>query len=193
MDEQDQGAKKTQYPPDFWTWAQDVYARPGVSATLLTLQDTAGLNVNILLWACWAGAHFETAPEIAVRNAIAAAKDWREGVATPLRNVRRFMKEFEGRDGYNGAVELRASVKKSELEAERIEITILDDLSQRILTPADDGDLRQRARRNLAAYASLAGAAQQEAFSTTLLHRLIDNIFDQPQDEVAQKELGGDE
>ncbi len=161
----------------FWSWAGKAYARPGVADTLLTLQDGAGLNVCILLWTCWAGERFEAAPEIVIRNANAAVSDWREHVTTKLRAARRAMKPFEEEPGYENAAALRSAVKQCELDAERIEMSLLEDVAIRMLTPAAGGDAAARARRNLAAYAALSGAGKKEGFSTSLLHQLIDNIL----------------
>ena len=37
-----------------WGWAASAYAAPGVSDVCLELQDAAGQNVPLLLWAAWA-------------------------------------------------------------------------------------------------------------------------------------------
>jgi uncharacterized protein (TIGR02444 family) len=39
-----------------WDWAVQGYARPGVEALCLELQDEYGQCVSFLLWAAWAGA-----------------------------------------------------------------------------------------------------------------------------------------
>ncbi len=168
----------------FWAWASAAYARPGAADSLLAAQDSAGLNVNMALWACWTATRFEDAPDGALRRAAEAIADWHQQVTLPLRAARRGAKPFERHPDFAGAGELRDAIKASELEAERIEINILDRLAFRLLTPADDGDAKARARRNLAAYASLAGAAKREGFSTALLHQIIDHIFDGPREKT---------
>ena len=41
---------------ELWEFSLDFYARPGVSAALIELQDRAGLDVNLILFALWLGA-----------------------------------------------------------------------------------------------------------------------------------------
>jgi uncharacterized protein (TIGR02444 family) len=174
-------------PDSFWKWANDAYARPGAAEALLSLQDGAGLNVNLLLWTCWIAERFEAAPESAIRNAEAAVSEWRESVTAKLRSARRAMKPFEEKRGYENAKALRGVVKQCELGAERIEVSLLEDVAHRMLTLAHDGDVAARARANLVAYAALAGAAKRKGFSTSLLHQLIDNILMHPADTVSGK------
>ena len=97
-----------------WDFSLAVYARPGVPAACLDLQDRRGLDVNVLLFAAWAGAACGvrlSAEELArVDSAIA---DWRTEVVRPLRAVRRRVK--------GEVAALYAHLKATELEAERIQ------------------------------------------------------------------------
>lgn len=175
--------QKTPRPPDvFWTWASNAYARPGAADSLIAAQDAAAFNVNIMLWACWAATRFEAAPDPAIRQAIDAVGPFHEAVTKPLRATRRSMNPFRENANFEGAESLRESIKNAELDAERIEINILDRLAFQLLSPCDSGDLVGRARRNLAAYAAMIGATSHSGFSTTLLHQVIDHIFDQAED-----------
>ena len=38
----------------FWAFSLEVYGRPGVAPACLALQDRHGLDVNLLLFCCWA-------------------------------------------------------------------------------------------------------------------------------------------
>ncbi len=169
--------KNTDPPGAFWAWATASYARSGAADSLIAAQDTADLNVNIMLWACWTATRFESPPDAAIRRAMEAVDDWHLNVTRPLRATRRAAKRFVKNPDFTGAEAMRESIKGIEIAAERIEIDILDGLAFRLLTPIDGGDVIARARRNLAAYAGLAGAATRDGFSTTLLHRVIDHIF----------------
>ena len=176
---------------DFWAWANDVYARPGVADSLISGQDNAGLNVNMMLWACWSATAFDDIPESAMRSAMGALAEWSDTVTAPLRAARRGAKPFEGQSGFQKAAALRNAIKSAELDAERIEIEILEDLAALYLTPSSEGGVKRRARRNLAQYATLAGARKHDGFSAALLHRVIDNIFAPPQNERNPQECDG--
>ena len=103
----------------FWNWSLEIYGRPGVEDPLLDLQDRLGLDVNLLLFACWTGA---TGRGRLVggewTRLIDGTADWRASVIEPIRAVRRHLKD---RGDMPGAAALRERVKALELEAERIE------------------------------------------------------------------------
>jgi len=106
----------------FWAYSLHVYARPGVSAACLRLQDELGLDVNLLLFALYAGR---------TGHAIDVADWWRldalvaplrEQVVQPLRRARRWLKNqapvsLEPAQG--GVSELRPALAELELQAER--------------------------------------------------------------------------
>ncbi|MCW2236253.1 TIGR02444 family protein [Azospirillum canadense] len=97
-----------------WDFSLAVYARPGVPAACLDLQDRRGLDVNVLLLAAWAGLACGvrlSADELARIDATIAP--WRAEVIQPLRAVRRRVK------GEDQALYER--LKAAELAAERIQ------------------------------------------------------------------------
>ncbi|HEY5208955.1 MAG TPA: TIGR02444 family protein [Stellaceae bacterium] len=116
-------------PPDaLRRFAVDFYARPGVAAACLALQDRHGFDVILILFACWIGCSGRgrlTAADLAA--AAALAEPWRRAVIAPLRVVRRHLQS-------NGeAAELYQTVKAAELAAE---LRALDRLAA--LAPAPD-------------------------------------------------------
>jgi len=146
----------------------------------LRLQDAFDCNVNILLWSCWCATHFDAAPERVIRKAIDVTAGWNKNVTEKLRETRRYMKTTSAQQIGARLAELRAAVKNAELDAERIEQSLLQDLAAGALAATNDDSkagAMARARCNLAAYAGLTGAAKKKDFSTSLLHELIDNIF----------------
>jgi TIGR02444 family protein len=111
----------------FWDFSLTVYARPGVPAACLDLQDRRGLDVNVLLFAAWAGMACGvrlSAEELA--RVDSAVEPWRGEVVRPLRAVRRRVK------GEDAA--LYEQLKAAELAAERIQQDRLFAVSG--LTPA---------------------------------------------------------
>ncbi|WP_448207339.1 TIGR02444 family protein [Azospirillum sp. sgz302134] len=117
-------------PNPFWDFSLAVYARPGVPAACLDLQDRRGLDVNVLLFAAWAGLACGvrlTAEELARIDA--AVAPWRAEVVRPLRAVRRRVK------GEDAALYDR--LKAAELAAERIQQDRL--YAESGLTPAPGG------------------------------------------------------
>jgi uncharacterized protein (TIGR02444 family) len=104
----------------FWDWSVDFYGEPGVEPILLDLQDRLGLDVNLLLFACWTGATGRgrlKADEWA--RLVRGTAPWRENVAAPLRAIRRYLKSDQPDGVRTLADSLRDRVKAAELEAER--------------------------------------------------------------------------
>jgi uncharacterized protein (TIGR02444 family) len=102
----------------FWDWSLAAYRRPGVEEILLDLQDRHGLDVNLLLFACWIGATGRGRLSNGMwTELIGATADWRATVIEPLRAVRR---QLKGQDDMPGAAMLRQGVKALELDAERV-------------------------------------------------------------------------
>jgi len=100
----------------FWGWSLEIYGRPGVEETLLDLQDRLGLDVNLLLFACWTGATGRgrlSGSQWA--RLIDGTAEWRANVVEPLRAVRRHLKSHGDKPG---AAVLRERVMALELEAE---------------------------------------------------------------------------
>src|SRR5690242_16853859 len=100
----------------FWRFSLAFYARPGVAAALIALQDRAGGNINLMLFALWLGAVRGVrlgAAALAAAEAAIAPLD--TGLVAPLRRLRRCFKDAEGRD----VEALRRRLAGLELAAER--------------------------------------------------------------------------
>jgi uncharacterized protein (TIGR02444 family) len=73
----------------FWTFSVTLYKKPGVAQALLDLQDSHGLDVNILLYACFAAVEQRTVSEVDASALDGVCADWRDEVIRQLRSVRR--------------------------------------------------------------------------------------------------------
>jgi uncharacterized protein (TIGR02444 family) len=79
-----------------WAFALDVYARPGVSAACIALQDESGADVDIVLYALWCASRGSVLDGAALEAADAVAAPWREATIRPVREVRRALKPPPG-------------------------------------------------------------------------------------------------
>jgi len=118
-----------------WAFAVDLYTAPGVAEACLDLQDRYGCDVNVLLFAAWMrAAHHHTLTSIEMTEIAASVQDWHTEIVCPLRSVRRRLKAGPAPAPSATSEALRARVKSVELEAERIELAMLEALAARAYT-----------------------------------------------------------
>jgi len=108
----------------FWQFSLTVYVRPGVAEACIGLQDRKGLDVNLLLFCCWAGSRGRSLSAAEIEMLCSAVGAWHREVVRPLRSVRRWLKGREDLAAAEAGA-LRADIKAKELEAERIEQRLL--------------------------------------------------------------------
>jgi uncharacterized protein (TIGR02444 family) len=100
----------------FWRFSLMIYAKPGVADALIRLQDRGGHNVNLILFGLWVG--FSGGGRLnaaALSRAKAAMAGLDRDIVTPLRQLRRALKNDRDRD----IQELRRRVLALEIAAER--------------------------------------------------------------------------
>ena len=123
--------KERRQTPDslFWRFSLSVYRVAGVQEECLQLQDSAGVDVNLLLLSAFIGAvHGALPSEQDLRDATATVAEWQNSVVGPLRATRRALKQLTPPAAVSlpQVQDLRADVKSIELEAERIEQLALE-------------------------------------------------------------------
>lgn len=142
-----------------WAFSLSFYARPRVATALLALQDAAGLDVNLVLFAMWLGLCGRG--RLDVRRAEAAeraVRPIRAGVIEPLRAMRRHLAAAAEGD----LRILREKIRAIELDGEK---TAQDRLAA-IAGPVCQNDPGKRgadAAANLAFYLGPQAAAGAEA------------------------------
>ena len=99
----------------FWKFSLAIYAQTGVATACLDLQESLGVDVNVLLFVCWYASEGRalTAEEIAAVDASIAG--WRQDVVHPIRVLRQGLREYPGVDS------TRTVIKRAELESERVQ------------------------------------------------------------------------
>lgn len=118
----------------FWTFSTTLYRAEGVEGGCLNLQRRHGLDVNLLLLACWLGASGRVLDGATAARLQHAAEIWQAEVVRPLRAVRSRLKVALAdpepgavvEAGHDLAVGLRGRVLALELDAERVEQIALE-------------------------------------------------------------------
>lgn len=114
----------------FWDYAIDIYARKGVGAACIALQEAHGVDVNLLLFCLWHAASGRGAlSRASVEGLIAATQPWHRDVVRALRAVRRRIKD--GIEGVDPAFAepLRKEIARIEIETEHAEQLLLGALA----------------------------------------------------------------
>ena len=149
----------------FWRFSLAFYTRPGVAEALIALQDRAGRDVNLILYALWRGlAHGHRVDRGELMTAEAAVAPLRRDIIEPLRRLRRGLKADNDPD----IQALRRRIGALELAAER---RAQSRLAATIATSIADSDRHAAAEANLAL--ALGGEAQS-AEADLLRQALID-------------------
>ena len=115
-----------------WEYVVWAYAEPGVEKASLSLQNTAGADVNMVLFCCWL-AYRGTAPAHLGKYLGAALKisrEWQGNLVGPLRTARTHLKTVIETGTLVGneraaAAGLRERVKQCELEMEQLQVVSL--------------------------------------------------------------------
>jgi uncharacterized protein (TIGR02444 family) len=139
-----------------WRFSLALYARPGVAEALIALQDRAGCDVNLVLFALWLGAtrgHCLARAELATAETAIAPIE--HDIVGPVRQLRRDLKSEPAAD----LQDLRRRLLALELAAER---RVQDRLAATVSASLPDADRRAAAEANLA-LALGAEAQSQEA------------------------------
>lgn len=73
----------------FWDYSLRLYGRPGVEAACLALQRRHGVDVNLVLFACWLASLGIELDQVTLARAKKTVSDWQLEVIRPLRALRR--------------------------------------------------------------------------------------------------------
>lgn len=134
----------------FWQFSLRIYRKPGVPTACLTLQNSFGVDVNLLLFWIWSGLDAGiAASDVLLAKAEHEVAAWRTNVVKPLREVRSWLKH-QPLISDATCVRLRDSVKREELSAEQIQQAMLFRLSQSL--KQNDTPGTGLARSNASAY-----------------------------------------
>jgi uncharacterized protein (TIGR02444 family) len=157
----------------FWRFSLRLYALPEVAPACLTLQDEAGVDVNLLLFLLFLADGGRAVSRADVARLDGAIAPWRLQVVEPLRTLRRQLKTGIGDVPLSRSEGFRNIVKKVELEAERLEQGVLERFAGEI---GNRTTRSEAARTNLAAYAEHLGGLPEAPKQAVLAAFLADGV-----------------
>lgn len=98
---------------EFWQFSITTYAHERAARAFLEMQDDRGLDVNVLLYACWLASKNRQLTAHHLEALECCIAQWQRRVVMPLRDLRRELKS------YADASLFRDEIKGLELRAER--------------------------------------------------------------------------
>lgn len=121
----------------FTDFALDLYGSAGVSPACLLLQERRAVDVNLVLFAAYVGAHRGRPLSAAELAGVAASvRPWQDEVVVPLRRVRRRLADRPEPAPTAATTALRDRITGVELDAEMIELEQLRGHAEALV---DDG------------------------------------------------------
>jgi uncharacterized protein (TIGR02444 family) len=105
----------------FWRFSLSFYRRPKVADACISLQEEAGVDVNLLLYLFWQARRERLLVVDDVAAIEARIGPWREATVVPMRQVRRALRTPPALIDASTAETFRNRVKAVELEAERLQ------------------------------------------------------------------------
>lgn len=144
----------------FWQFSLAVHGAPGVDAECLALQDTHGIDVDVLLFCVWLGGQGVTLSDTDMAAIEARVRPWRDTAIAPLRAARRGIKTLpEIAD--DDVAALRKDVAALELRAEQVEHAMLYGMAPGLETRAATAE--EAMHRNVSALGRSKGVPELAA------------------------------
>nr|WP_298376607.1 TIGR02444 family protein [uncultured Halomonas sp.] len=106
----------TQFSLSLWDYALILYARPGVAAACLALQDDHGADVCELFWLCWLN-RLDLTTDANAAATLAPIRQQQAALTRLLRERRRELKPHAQPD--SSLAQWRKTIKNAELAAEQ--------------------------------------------------------------------------
>jgi uncharacterized protein (TIGR02444 family) len=156
----------------FWRFSLRFYRQPQVADACITLQEEAGIDVNLLLFLLWHATLGRQLSETEVAALEVRVGPWRQMTVVPLRAVRRALKSAPALIAGPTAEAFRTKIKGVELEAERLQQEAMYELARSAPLGRAVASPAEAARANIAAYQSFCRTTYSEPVVATLLAAL---------------------
>ena len=156
----------------FWRFSLRFYRQDGVADACITLQEEAGVDVNLLLFLLWHATRKRTLSASEIAEVERRIAPWRNMTVIPLRTMRRALKLPSALVAGAPAELFRTRIKAVELEAERLQQEAMHELVGPSAMGVASSSLEAAARANIEAYAATCGRAFPSPATETLLAAL---------------------
>ena len=163
----------------FWNFSLQFYGRKGVSDILLWFQDECQVDINLMLYCCWAGVSQKPGLTVADIMLLRQIVDrWQSEIVQPIRSLRQTLKIDARGAPVSQVAGVRASLQQAELEAERLQQDMLHTSAPRETHKTlDESEGRQHTISNLVLYLTQE-RGQLDTVKMGQVTALVDALFD---------------
>jgi uncharacterized protein (TIGR02444 family) len=145
-----------------WDFVLGYYRQPGVSEAAITLQDSSGIDVNMILFLMWLSAQKRVLAVAEAKTVSEKSLGWQHSVVVPIRRVRRLLKENAPLVEQEAALAFRKKVQALELEGEQLQLNAMAKLSEG-LKSSSAASPEAAARDNLSSFQAVTGKTFPQA------------------------------
>jgi uncharacterized protein (TIGR02444 family) len=156
-----------------WDFVLNYYGRKGVSEALIGLQDSQGIDVNMLLFLMWMAAQKKSVAAGDIKLVSEASYPWQRSVVVPIRGVRRLLKDNAPLVASDAAAAFRKKVQAIELEGEQLQLNAMAALAAK-LAPASAASAEEAARQSIRAFEGAMAKTFPPAAVDTLARALAE-------------------
>ena len=139
-----------------WDFVLNYYKQQGVSEAAITLQDSIGIDVNMILFLMWLAGSKRTLAVDDVKRVGETSHAWQRQVVIPIRAIRRLLKENAPLVPQPTALDYRKKIQALEIEGEQLQLNAMAGMSAD-LTFGSAPTAGDAARANLATFAGVVG------------------------------------
>ena len=168
-------------PPDnpFWNFSLQFYNKEGVADILLWFQEERQVDINLILYCCWAGVSQTPGLRATDMTFLRDIVDrWQSEIIQPLRSLRQTLKTDARGAPISRVAGVRANLQQAEIEAERLEQDMLHAGAPREVNETlDESDGRRHTIANLVLYLTQE-REQLDTISLGQVTALVDALFD---------------
>ena len=157
-----------------WDFVLKFYGRAGVSEACVSLQDSVGIDVNMVLFLMWMAGQGRAVATDDVKTVSERSRGWQHEVVVPIRGVRRLLKANAPLVDADAAAAYRKKVQAVELEGEQLQLNAMAALAQSFKTatvPAPGA-----ARGNLEAFQQALGKQFPQGAVDTFVRALTEVV-----------------
>ncbi|HVG50915.1 MAG TPA: TIGR02444 family protein [Xanthobacteraceae bacterium] len=158
-------------PPPIWDFVLAYYGQKGFSEAAIALQDSSGVDVNMILFLMWMSAQRKTLSTEDARAIGETSHKWQKSVVIPIRAIRRLLKDSAPLVQQETALAYRKKVQALEIEGEQLQLNAMADAAKAVKSGTASSS-EQAARDNLTAFSAYTGVTIPPASIDTFLRAL---------------------